>query len=44
MHHGPGAIHRLRGLGLTPILLTGDDKAVAAAVAAEVESIVSMPL
>ncbi|MER7174874.1 heavy metal translocating P-type ATPase [Streptomyces mesophilus] len=30
------AIRRLRGLGLTPVLLTGDNKAVAAAVAAEV--------
>ncbi|MFD7446702.1 heavy metal translocating P-type ATPase [Streptomyces sp. NPDC059909] len=30
------AIRRLRGLGLTPILLTGDNKAVADAVAAEV--------
>ncbi len=30
------AITRLRGLGLTPILLTGDNKAVAEAVAAEV--------
>ncbi|MEV4942672.1 heavy metal translocating P-type ATPase [Streptomyces zaomyceticus] len=30
------AIRRLRGLGLTPILLTGDNKAVAEAVAAEV--------
>ncbi|MER7897163.1 heavy metal translocating P-type ATPase [Streptomyces sp. NPDC096046] len=32
----PEAIERLRGLGLTPILLTGDNKAVAAAVAAAV--------
>ncbi|WDV52190.1 heavy metal translocating P-type ATPase [Streptomyces coeruleorubidus] len=31
----PEAIRRLRGLGLTPILLTGDNKAVAEAVAAE---------
>ncbi|MFI8371118.1 heavy metal translocating P-type ATPase [Streptomyces sp. NPDC085466] len=30
------AIRRLRGLGLTPILLTGDNKAAAEAVAAEV--------
>ncbi|MEW2252651.1 heavy metal translocating P-type ATPase [Streptomyces sp. NPDC058733] len=30
------AIRRLRALGLTPMLLTGDNKAVAAAVAAEV--------
>ncbi|NGO78806.1 copper-translocating P-type ATPase [Streptomyces sp. YC504] len=30
------AIRRLRDLGLTPVLLTGDNKAVAAAVAAEV--------
>ncbi|MFG2755558.1 heavy metal translocating P-type ATPase [Streptomyces wuyuanensis] len=30
------AVRRLRGLGLTPILLTGDNKAVAEAVAAEV--------
>ncbi|MCX5417621.1 cation-translocating P-type ATPase [Streptomyces sp. NBC_00059] len=30
------AIRRLRGLGLTPILLTGDNKAVAESVAAEV--------
>src|SRR5690606_38119628 len=30
------AITRLRALGLTPILLTGDNKAVAEAVAAEV--------
>ncbi|MFI9723451.1 heavy metal translocating P-type ATPase [Streptomyces sp. NPDC052396] len=30
------AIRRLRGLGLTPILLTGDNQAVARAVAAEV--------
>ncbi|MFJ4841555.1 heavy metal translocating P-type ATPase [Streptomyces sp. NPDC088746] len=30
------AVRRLRGLGLTPVLLTGDNKAVAAAVAAEV--------
>ncbi|MEV0120715.1 heavy metal translocating P-type ATPase [Streptomyces sp. NPDC050703] len=30
------AIRRLRALGLTPILLTGDNKAVAASVAAEV--------
>ncbi|MGP3925142.1 heavy metal translocating P-type ATPase [Streptomyces sp. 8N616] len=30
------AIKRLRGLGLTPILLTGDNKAVAESVAAEV--------
>ncbi|MFI9625063.1 heavy metal translocating P-type ATPase [Streptomyces sp. NPDC052042] len=30
------AIQRLRGLGLTPILLTGDNRAVAEAVAAEV--------
>ncbi|MEU0170310.1 heavy metal translocating P-type ATPase [Streptomyces iakyrus] len=32
----PEAINRLRGLGLTPMLLTGDNKAVAEAVAAEV--------
>jgi Cu+-exporting ATPase len=32
----PEAIKRLRGLGLTPILLTGDNKAVAEAVATEV--------
>ncbi|MFI6855798.1 heavy metal translocating P-type ATPase [Streptomyces sp. NPDC050416] len=32
----PQAIERLRGLGLTPILLTGDNKAVAEAVAAQV--------
>ncbi|MEU6607247.1 heavy metal translocating P-type ATPase [Streptomyces shenzhenensis] len=32
----PEAIRRLRGLGLTPILLTGDNRAVAEAVAAEV--------
>ncbi|MFI8928892.1 heavy metal translocating P-type ATPase [Streptomyces sp. NPDC053474] len=32
----PEAIRRLRELGLTPILLTGDNKAVAASVAAEV--------
>ncbi|MGW7071477.1 heavy metal translocating P-type ATPase [Streptomyces sp. NPDC054855] len=32
----PEAIRRFRALGLTPILLTGDNKAVAAAVAAEV--------
>ncbi|MWA11916.1 heavy metal translocating P-type ATPase [Streptomyces sp. BA2] len=32
----PEAISRLRDLGLTPILLTGDNKAVAASVAAEV--------
>ncbi|GAA3495916.1 heavy metal translocating P-type ATPase [Streptomyces prasinosporus] len=32
----PEAIRRLRALGLTPILLTGDNKAVAQAVAAEV--------
>ncbi|GAP48789.1 heavy metal translocating P-type ATPase [Streptomyces azureus] len=32
----PEAIKRLRALGLTPILLTGDNKAVAEAVAAEV--------
>ncbi|MFE9556865.1 heavy metal translocating P-type ATPase [Streptomyces sp. NPDC006703] len=32
----PEAIRRLRALGLTPILLTGDNKAVAEAVAAEV--------
>ncbi|MFF9016371.1 heavy metal translocating P-type ATPase [Streptomyces sp. NPDC014870] len=32
----PEAIRRLRGLGLTPILLTGDNEAVARAVAAEV--------
>jgi Cu+-exporting ATPase len=32
----PEAIERLRALGLTPILLTGDNKAVAASVAAEV--------
>ncbi|MCN9242149.1 heavy metal translocating P-type ATPase [Streptomyces sp. RY43-2] len=31
----PEAIRRLRALGLTPILLTGDNKAVAEAVAAE---------
>ncbi|MFI9201468.1 heavy metal translocating P-type ATPase [Streptomyces sp. NPDC053048] len=30
------AVHRLRALGLTPILLTGDNKAVAETVAAEV--------
>ncbi len=30
------AVRRLRGLGLTPVLLTGDNEAVAAAVAAEV--------
>ncbi|UQA93170.1 heavy metal translocating P-type ATPase [Streptomyces halobius] len=30
------AVRRLRALGLTPVLLTGDNKAVAAAVAAEV--------
>ncbi|MFB4421359.1 heavy metal translocating P-type ATPase [Streptomyces sp. QL37] len=30
------AVRRLRDLGLTPVLLTGDNKAVAAAVAAEV--------
>lgn len=30
------AIRRLRGLGLTPVLLTGDNRAVAEAVAAEV--------
>ncbi|MEV8229793.1 heavy metal translocating P-type ATPase [Streptomyces sp. NPDC079167] len=30
------AVRRLRGLGLTPVLLTGDNKAVAASVAAEV--------
>ncbi|MFF7712473.1 heavy metal translocating P-type ATPase [Streptomyces sp. NPDC087659] len=30
------AVRRLRGLGLTPILLTGDNKAVAESVAAEV--------
>ncbi|MET9294743.1 heavy metal translocating P-type ATPase [Streptomyces sp. NPDC003077] len=30
------AIRRLRGLGLTPVLLTGDNKAVAESVAAEV--------
>ncbi|MFJ9801350.1 heavy metal translocating P-type ATPase [Streptomyces wuyuanensis] len=30
------AVRRLRGLGLTPILLTGDNKAVAEAVASEV--------
>ncbi|MFF0074289.1 heavy metal translocating P-type ATPase [Streptomyces sp. NPDC005494] len=30
------AVRRLRGLGLTPILLTGDNRAVAASVAAEV--------
>ncbi|MFJ4872665.1 heavy metal translocating P-type ATPase [Streptomyces sp. NPDC088757] len=30
------AVRRLRGLGLTPILLTGDNRAVAEAVAAEV--------
>ncbi|WP_405665937.1 heavy metal translocating P-type ATPase [Streptomyces sp. NBC_01166] len=30
------AVRRLRGLGLTPVLLTGDNKAVATAVAAEV--------
>ncbi|MFI5795052.1 heavy metal translocating P-type ATPase [Streptomyces sp. NPDC051677] len=33
----PEAIRRLRALGLTPILLTGDNRAVAAAVAAEVD-------
>jgi Cu+-exporting ATPase len=33
----PEAIRRLRALGLTPILLTGDNRAVAEAVAAEVE-------
>ncbi|MFF1694805.1 heavy metal translocating P-type ATPase [Streptomyces sp. NPDC058257] len=32
----PEAIERLHALGLTPILLTGDNKAVAASVAAEV--------
>ncbi|GAA0641829.1 carbonate dehydratase [Streptomyces sp. NBRC 14336] len=32
----PEAIKRMRALGLTPILLTGDNKAVAEAVAAEV--------
>lgn len=32
----PEAIRRLRGLGLTPVLLTGDNKAVAESVAAEV--------
>ncbi|MFI6106402.1 heavy metal translocating P-type ATPase [Streptomyces sp. NPDC051310] len=32
----PEAIRRLRALGLTPILLTGDNRAVAEAVAAEV--------
>ncbi|MEV1079194.1 heavy metal translocating P-type ATPase [Streptomyces sp. NPDC050211] len=32
----PEAIRRLRALGLTPMLLTGDNKAVAEAVAAEV--------
>ncbi|WP_329120858.1 heavy metal translocating P-type ATPase [Streptomyces sp. NBC_01465] len=32
----PEAIRRLRALGLTPILLTGDNKAVAESVAAEV--------
>ncbi len=32
----PEAIRRLRALGLTPILLTGDNRAVAGAVAAEV--------
>jgi Cu+-exporting ATPase len=32
----PEAIRRLRGLGLTPILLTGDNKTVATTVAAEV--------
>lgn len=32
----PEAIRRFRALGLTPILLTGDNKAVAATVAAEV--------
>jgi Cu+-exporting ATPase len=32
----PEAIKRLRGLGLTPMLLTGDNKAVAEAVAKEV--------
>ncbi|MFE3183316.1 heavy metal translocating P-type ATPase [Streptomyces violascens] len=32
----PEAIRRLRSLGLTPILLTGDNRAVAEAVAAEV--------
>ncbi|GHE65160.1 heavy metal translocating P-type ATPase [Streptomyces capitiformicae] len=32
----PEAIKRLRALGLTPVLLTGDNKAVAEAVAAEV--------
>ncbi|MFE6174856.1 heavy metal translocating P-type ATPase [Streptomyces sp. NPDC056464] len=32
----PEAIRRLRGLGLTPILLTGDNRAVAQAVAHEV--------
>ncbi|GAA2575119.1 MULTISPECIES: heavy metal translocating P-type ATPase [Streptomyces] len=32
----PEAITRLRGLGLTPVLLTGDNKAVAASVAREV--------
>jgi Cu+-exporting ATPase len=32
----PEAVRRLRALGLTPILLTGDNRAVAASVAAEV--------
>ncbi|MFD9540951.1 heavy metal translocating P-type ATPase [Streptomyces sp. NPDC060022] len=32
----PEAIRRLRGLGLTPVLLTGDNKAVAESVATEV--------
>jgi Cu+-exporting ATPase len=32
----PEAVRRLRGLGLTPVLLTGDNKAAAEAVAAEV--------
>jgi Cu+-exporting ATPase len=37
------AIRRLRGLGLTPILLTGDNAAVAAAVATEVGIIEQSP-
>jgi Cu+-exporting ATPase len=37
------AIRRLRGLGLTPVLLTGDNAAVAAAVATEVGIIEQSP-